>query len=100
MDEDNQYYWYRFSKIYGTDIRDTYMLVFGSDFSTGYFGRQIFAEMFCNCDVKKISCTPPEEIKDLSIFCYKNRHTFYPQPYFVKCKFGTDWTLSSYWQNN
>ena len=53
MDKGNQYYWYRFSKIYGTDIRDTYMLVFGSDFSTGHFGIQIFAEMFCNCDVKK-----------------------------------------------
>ena len=86
MDKGNQYYWYRFSKIYGTDIRDTYMLVFGSDFSTGYFGMQIFAEMFCNCDVKKISCTPPKEIKDLSIFCNENRtYNFYL--YGIKSKY-------------
>ena len=86
MDKGNQYYWYRFSKIYGTDIRDTYMLVFGSDFSTGYFGMQIFAEMFCNCDVKKISCTPPKEIKDLSIFCNENRtYNFYL--YGIKTKY-------------
>lgn len=86
MDKGNQYYWYRFSKIYGTDIRDTYMLVFGSDFSTGYFGMQIFAEMFCNCDVKKINCTPPKEIKDLSIFCNENRtYNFYL--YGIKTKY-------------
>lgn len=86
MNKGNQYYWYRFSKIYGTDIRDTYMLVFGSDFSTGYFGMQIFAEMFCNCDVNKISCTPPKEIKDLSIFCNENRtYNFYL--YGIKTKY-------------